>query len=225
LGKLFEKWISDANVAYNEFLSSQNLDPLRTIPGVVGQHYNQNARQHLKEATHPQLLACILSIDPRIKALEDLPFQHLTPDGVFSQGAHAAIFESKLTYPTYDAFPHDMAIYALAYEKESGKDVDYAIITHSDYPTGSQISDKLHQISDSVISQIITNLENFVRLIQFSSERRRTGIINQFRAKTHFYGSWKRFLERPPGLPPDFNRAVCPRCPFQARCYGEGAES
>lgn len=224
LGILFEQWVSSANHQYNRFLENGDINALANVPGTLGEYYHKRATDHLTKAGIAQLTKSRLSILPEIVLLKNI--HSLKPDGIFCEGTTAVIFESKLSVPTYAEFRYEMAMYALAYEKESSKLVDYAIILHTDYPKGEALSTKHLQIQDSTIDDIVVNLERFINLIRISVMNREEAASANMRPgeKTPTYNTWKDFVIRPRGLPDGNNRAPCSRCQYRTICYPEGGE-
>jgi len=214
LGLLFEAWVNDANRRYNLFAESGNLSHLASIQGQLGTHYTQRATTLQAQSTSEELLSTKIEVSPNINMSKRPPID-LNPDGIFPYSAIGAVFESKISNPTYETFDHELALYAIACEKDKALDFDYAIILHSNYPHG-QLSSVVRQITDSAIAQVEVNLEKFLLLIQETE-------IDAGPSGPGF-DSWGAFLQRPSGLPPRDEKGYCASCPYQNRCYAEGGE-
>lgn len=216
LGLEFEKWVKHANRFYNSFLETRTVRVLNAIPGWLGRHYRKRTRELLGVADMLECTKTKIAINPGVSPSLNTTLD-LTPDGVFGEGSRAAIFESKLSTPNYAEFNYEMALYALAYEKSTGKDVESAIVLHSNYPTRQRLSTLVRFIYDSEVGNISTNLERFVRLVEYSQLARPIQLQS--------YPSWKSFLVRPKGLPTPSQRGPCPSCRFRSKCYAEGGAS
>lgn len=214
LGLLFERWVREANRVYNAFLETLHIAVLDTIPGMLGRFYRTRAGKLLAVADQQACLKTGLLVDPQVSPYPNI--LDLTPDGLFANGLRGAIFESKLSQPSYIEFDYEAAAYAIGYEKSEGKDVDSAIVLHSNYPTRQHLSTLVSTIRDSTVGNISTNLERFILLVQYSQQR-----VDP----TGRFASWRSFLVRPRGLPELNQRGPCPSCRFRSKCYGEGGET
>jgi len=226
LGMAFDAWIEEANRQYNVFLETQDSACLSNIAGTIGEHYRKRANAHVALAPAPQhRVKAKLEIKPNIEVLPGLPIDELTPDGVFSGGKRVAVFESKLSRPQYREFKHEMTLYALTLESQRKRDVDCAIVVHSD-PEGRNLFTLQEPVFDSYVSEIATNLERFLSLAQISGrierENTKSRIVQKIKPG---YKTWKRFLHRPSGLPVETERLYCPSCKYREKCYREGGES
>jgi hypothetical protein len=215
LGLRFESWVRHANRVYNSFLETLEMTALRAIPGSLGRYYQRRAKKLVQIANEQECANTRVRIDPDVSPYPNMIFD-LTPDGVFSDGARGAIFESKLSFPGYPEFPYEMALYALGYEKSTRKDVDSALVLHSNYPRRERLLSIVTGILDSSVGNILTNLERFIRLVEYS-------LLSQDTPKRH--SSWKSFLVRPRGLPEVNQRGPCASCRFQPQCYQEGDQN
>lgn len=225
LGMMYDEWIKEANEHYNTFLEKGSLDSLEGMRGVIGAYYLDRAKKHCTKFTFEQRSKTKLLIKPQILDRDFLRLTDLTPDGVFSDGSCAAIFEAKLSSPTYREFPYEMAVYAIAYERKEKKDVDYAIVLYSDYPHGCHLLIHRQAILDSHVSEVASNIERFLRLAQGSEILERNGAATRISWKTKSgHRLWKNFLQRPPSLPDESNRMPCPSCKYRSKCYREGGE-
>ena len=226
LGMAFDAWIEDANRRYNVFLETQNLTGLNDITGIIGEHYRKRANVHIALAPVPQDRAkAKLEIKPEIEILPGLPLEELTPDGVFSGGNRIAVFETKLSRPTYREFRHEMAVYVLTLELQRKRDVDCAIILHSD-PSGRNLFTFQEPVFDSYVTEIATNIERLRSLAQISEAMERGSTLSRMVQKIKpGYKTWKRFLHRPRGLPDRTERLHCPSCKYRPKCYQDGGES
>jgi len=226
LGMKFDEWIAEANRYYNDFLETGDLACLKKIPGNIGQYYRKRADKHYQMADHARRARTRLMIKPDIKVPEGLPLYGLNPDGIFLHGVRAAVFEAKLSHPRYREFPHEMAVYAITYERTHQKDTDYAIVLYSDYPVGRNLFTFTEPILDSYVNEINSNIERFLHLVQLSERSARASVAARFRTKIRpGYDSWKRFLRRPPQLPNQNQRRWCPSCRYRPRCHPEGGEA
>lgn len=227
LGEDFEGWVKNANQTYNDFLKTERIDKLERLPGVIGQYYAGMARQHSIESSPVERTKTFLDTKG-INVPEAILLYALNPDGVFVKGARGAIFESKLSAPNYHEFSNEIATYAIALEHVIKKDVDTAIVLHSDYPEGKRVTTLIHSVQDSAVSEVSRNIEKFLRLVQITEVRRKDVPPTMFqKIKTKVglsFGSWKDFLLRPEGLPTTDKRVHCPECRFREICYGEGGE-
>lgn len=223
LGTIFDSWIACANERYNVFLETQDLTCLKEIAGIVGAHYRERANAHIALAPLPRDRAKTkLEIKPQIEILPGLPLEDLTPDGVFSGGQRIAIFETKLSRPTYREFQHEMAVYALTLESERKRDVDCAIVLYSD-PDGRNLFTFQEPIFDSYVNEIAFNMERFLKVVQISERIERESYKSRMVQKIKpGYKTWKRFLHRPSGLPDKTERLYCPSCRYRQKCYHEG---
>jgi hypothetical protein len=227
LGKLFEQWVTTANQAYNHYLETAQIGILASIPGIIGEHYRERAEQHSRESSTDDLRLSKMRLGP-LQARSELPIYDLDPDGIFSECPPGAVFESKLSVPSYFEFDTEMAIYALAFEKLHHREIDFAITLYSDFPRGLQILPIVRRIFDSHIDEITTNLQKFYRLIQYSEATYGQGRISKvgplIRSLTHIgYRSWKSFLVRPDGLPE--SQEYCETCKYRNDCFNDGEET
>jgi hypothetical protein len=211
LGMKYDGWIEKANVAYNSFLDSRDPRSLDPIGGPIGEYYRDRARQLRRAADFDACEKTRFLVKPSVTTGSNI--LNLTPDGVFSEGPSAAIFESKLSAPAYIEFDYEMTLYALAFEKTRTKDTDSAIVLHSNYPD-QHLSTLVRPILESKVGAVSANLERFVKLAEYSALSRK---VHQ-----HSYDSWKQFLVRPPGLPTPPDDKPCKLCRFQQTCYREG---
>jgi hypothetical protein len=227
LGEEFESWVKDANQTYNDFLGTEQTGRLEKLPGVVGVYYAGMARQHSIESSPVERNKTFLDTDG-IKVPDAILLYALNPDGVFVKGARGAIFESKLSVPNYHEFSNEIATYAIALEHASKKNVDIAIVLHSDYPDGKRVTTKIYSIQDSAVSDVSHNIEKFLRLVQITEVRRKdlpTTAFQKIKGKFGLsFGSWKDFLLRPEGLPDADKRTYCHECRFRETCYTEGGQ-
>ena len=239
LGKMFERWVDEANEKFNSLMATGNISALNTIPGALGDYYRQQGTAILNDASQEERETYIMEISPEMQ-LSLRPPVRVNPDGLFPYGKFGAVFESKLSEPKHPEFIHQSAICALATEKVREIDVDYAIVLHSSYPNG-QIAAWFKEIPDSAIERVTSNLESFLHLLQYSEIQRAgheaqpsqpesgTGrLINRIlrlfrRQKSDHLKSWKEFVVRPAGLPDEDLRAPCPGCPYKEACFKDGA--
>jgi len=226
LGIMFDDWVAEANRHYNAFLETGDPYCLKEVKGIVGAYYRERANTHCTVMADPKQRAKTkLQIKPDLRG-HDLSLHDLTPDGVFSEGARAAIFEAKLSHPRYREFPHEMAVYAITYERTYSKDADYAIVLYTDYPIGKRLFTDKEPVLDSQVHEVSSNIERFLRLAQLSEDAVRDSIMGGIRTRIKLgHGSWKTFLRRPPGLPSQNERQMCPSCKYRVKCYQEGGES
>lgn len=226
LGMKFDEWIAEANCHYNAFLETEDTACLAKVKGAIGTYYRERAQKHREMASPQERTKTKLLIKPSIKVLEGLPLHDLDPDGIFSDGIRAAIFEAKLSRPRYREFPHEMAVYAITYERMHNKDADNAIVLYSDYPDGHHLLTLREPILDSYVNEIGWNIERFLRLAQSSEVFARASVTARIRTKIRMgYSSWKGFLRRPPQLPKQNDRQRCPSCKYRAKCHQEGGEA
>jgi len=227
LGESFDKWIRTANHAYNQFIETRQLDKLQSIPGRIGELYRHRAKQHLQEADETKLQRARMNVSPNVRIFPELPIPELIPDGIFLGGSRGAVFESKLSFPGYVEFTHEMAVYALFFERAEGKDIDFSIVVYTDYPDGRNLFQVPAPILDSAVGAVTKNLERFLNLLAYSeaahAESPRESVVARIKRKIgRRYSSWKEFLVRPGGLPEHSKRQPCSICKFQPRCYREG---
>ena len=169
---------------------------LDKIPGRIGEWYRDRAAQHLKEAHPTELGKARMKVNEKVRIFPELPIPELNPDGVFLEGVHGAVFESKLKLPSHVEFEHEMAVYALFFEKSTGKNVDFSIVAYTDYPQGRNLFSAYRPILDSAVGSVTKNLERFLNLVEYSegSPRRRSarefGLKDQEKDRTQL-----RFVE------------------------------
>jgi len=186
----------------------------------------------MTEAPPSQRVKTLLQTEG-IPVPEGILLYALNPDGIFTGGVRGAIFESKLSRPVHPEFLNEVATYAIALERsialqqEIKKDVDCAIVLHTDFPQGKHVTPEIFPIHDSNVNEVSRNIERFLRLVQISEAQRKekSGLIH--RLKQSLRGSpktWKEFLVRPDGLPDADKRTFCPECRFRGTCYTEGGE-
>lgn len=240
LGKMFEKWVDEANEKFNSFILTGNSSVLNSISGAIGDYYRQESTAIQDGTTQEEREAFVMEVSPKMQ-LSLRPPVRVNPDGLFPRGRFAAVFESKLSEPKHPEFIHQAAICALASEKIRQIDVDYAIVLHTTYPNGQLVSG-FREIPDSSIDRVTSNLESFLHLLQYSEIQRsnhqegteppKSGIARFLqhvtsiirRQSTYDFKSWKEFVARPAGLPDADLRAPCPRCPYREDCFEQGGE-
>ena len=226
LGNFLDGWIDEANRRYNDFLDNESPECLDALLGVIGSHYRDRAKKHMDIANATQRKVCKLEVKPNIEILPSLPIFGLTPDGVFSGGDKAAIFETKLARPTYREFPHEMAVYAFGLEHARNIDVDYAVVLFSDYPDGHNLFTQKEPIMDSYVREVTSNLERFLKLAEIAAKDERFTLGGRVRSKMRLgFSSWKDFLRRPKNLPESDKRQHCPSCRHRSKCYSDGGEA
>jgi len=216
LGKMFERWVDEANIAFNEFLSTGNQAVLSRIQGMLRIYYRKQGATIMNGTTQDERNALIMDVSPKMQ-LSLHPPVRVNPDGIFSHGKFGAVFESKSSEPKYPEFMHQSAIYALASEYTNRIDIDYAIVLYNSYPRG-KLSSWFKEIDDSSVERVTSNLESFLHLLQHSEVQR----ANAQNPPT--LPSWREFVVRPAGLPDKGLRAPCPKCPYRKTCFEEGNE-
>jgi len=216
LGMRFDRWIRMANRAYNAFLESSELKCFARLKGDVRRYYERRAGEHSTFFNVSSRKVTKMTVDCTIEVWPSVPLHEMKPDGIFAEGKRAALFESKLSDPSYEEFALDMAAYAMAIEHALKKDVDHAIILHSDYPRG-RIRTKVYGISDSDVAEVTANVERFLRLVQDSYVACREQLTEQ-RNQSRRLQSWKAFLVRPPGFPDKSAQGPCPKCKYRSLC-------
>ena len=244
LGCIFEKWIRDANVKYNELLNDQNHEILDEICiQEIREWYKKRAIEHFN-CNAAQINKTEMDIDPKIGAFPGSLIPEQTPDGLFGKGIRGAIFESKLSMPKYTEFNYQIVAYALLAEKcikeEKGRiiDMDYAIVLHCDYSNTSagKLTIEKRTIEESYTTVVLRNIYLFGKLVQYSlgarSENFTDGgghkvplskILPFLRSfKSNRFKNWQDLIVRPAGLPSVDGRIHCKGCQYQKRCYEEG---
>ena len=130
------------------------------------------------------------------------------------EGSLELVFESKISNPRYEEFQLELAVYALACERQRVLDINYAIVLHANYPQ-EILECVVSEIPDSDLNTLSVNLERFLQLIQIS-QAKQSGTI---------FRTWQDLVLRPSGLPKQFDREVCESCRYKIQCYSEGSES
>jgi hypothetical protein len=223
LGMEFHRWIRLANRAYNKFLDTARLGHFDRIEGDIGAYYLRRAREHTASFQPESRRISKMTIGHGIAVWPSVPLHEMEPDGLFAEGKRAVVFESKLSKPKYGEFGSDVAAYAMAVEYGLKKDVDHAIILHSCYPRG-RIRTEIHDILDSDIAQVTSNVDRFLRLVQYSYLARQEETIQKTGQRQSFQ-SWKAFLVRPLGMPTKSIHDPCRWCKYTPLCLTPEAEN
>jgi len=220
LGKAIERWVSQANRVYNDFLSSpvQDLAILQRIESpTLRDFYLTRAQAHLRVCPIDRLESQKMDVEVPLDLFPRV-LDPANPDGLFQTSRPMAVFESKLSYPLEEG-PHDtqLATYALLLEKKTQEPCDYAVVLHSTYPHEFPAVIR-RVIREGMIARVAVNLSRLREVIEGSvSLRAARG------EDLRLIDSWKDLAARPPGMPAPEEREPCEACPVKARCWSEGA--